>query len=318
MKKIILLLLLCFAASPAWSQEIYVNGGQQEDRVTHDKAATWSVSYLQGLGEHLAVGLMYLNEGHVPDNHRDGYAPQLWFRTNVLHRQLSLSAGIGPYLYFDTESTDRNDSYDAHGWGAMYSLALTWYTDSRFLFQIRGNYIDAVNSYNSFALMGGIGYQLDAPAAEGPLDTAPKERTSTTGNELSLLAGDAVLNRSQSRHTFATAVEYRRGISPHFDVTAQLMDEDSDRDERYGAAAQLWAVRTYFRDRLSFGIGVGPYLAHDKDRGPSGSTCLNGIIGLTGAYHFTEHWMIRFTWDRVLTDYDHDADIFLAGLGYRF
>ena len=293
--------------------------GEMQDNTTHDKATTWAVSYLQGLGEHFAVSLMYLNEGHVPGHHRDGYAPQLWVRKNIFDRHLSLSVGAGPYFYFDTQTpANRADSIDAHGLGGIYSAALSWYTDSRFIFQLRGNWIDAVNNFNSFSVMGAIGFQLDKPAIEGPIRRPPHEEDTGAGNQLTLLVGDAVLNRAHAVHTFASSLEYRRGLSPHFDVSLQAITEDSRDDQRYGLAGQLWAVRSFFHEHLSFGIGVGPYAGYDKNRGPDGSTTVNGLIGLTGGLRIGKHVMVRAIWDRVLTNYDHDADIFLAGLGYRF
>jgi hypothetical protein len=173
-QKIILVLFLSLSASVAWGQELYLLGGQIENTATHDDSLNWGgVGYLEGLREHVAVGLTYLNEGHISDHLRDGFAPQLWLRTNVMNRQPSLAVGIGPYYYFETVLTNRNDSFDAHGWGAMSSMTVTLYRESRFLFQIRGNRINTVNGFNTASVMGGVGYQLDAPPTEGPLDVAP-------------------------------------------------------------------------------------------------------------------------------------------------
>ncbi len=313
-----LISLLVFITTPAWAQELYVHLGQTENTGNHEQATRWGLEYRQGLAEHLAVGLTYINEGHVSGHHRDGYEPQVWYRTNVIERKLSLAAGIGPYLYFDTVSTDHGASRDEHGWGTVVSVAATWYTESRFLYELRGNWIGAVNGFNSVSVTAGIGYQLDAPPAEGPLQKAPRETVSATGNELTLFAGQSVLNRPGSRTPVAEGLEYRRGIAPHIDATIGLLNEGPRGGDRRGVAGQAWVVRTYFDERLSFGLGFGPYLAHDGDRGRDGSTGFDGLIGLTAGYSFGDHWVGRFVWDRVLTTYDHDADIFLAGLGYRF
>ncbi len=314
-------ILLALLSSPAWGQEIFVQAGSTESTDNHHPAPRWGLAYQQGLSEHVAVGLTYINEGHIPNHHRDGYEPQIWFRANVIERRLSLAAGIGPYLYFDTTSARPGPgSYDSHGWGAVASLAATWYTDSRLLYQIRANYIEAINSFNSVSVTVGLGYQLDAPAKEGPLEKAPKETENTTLRQISAFAGDAVLNRFQSRHSVAEAIEYRTGIVPHLDVSFGLLNEEgpSRGDDRYGVMGQAWAVRSFLKDRLTFGVGAGPYLARDENRGTGGSTTLNAIIGLTAALNFSDHWVGRFIWDRVLTNYSHDADVFLVGLGYRF
>ncbi len=304
--------------TPAWAQEFYVHGGQTENTGSHEEAFRWGLEYRQSLSEHIALGLTYINEGHIAGHHRDGYEPQIWFRTNVIERKLSLAAGVGPYLYFDTVTPNQGASRDQHGLGTVVSVAATWYTESRFLYEIRANWIGAANSFNSVSVVGGIGYQLDAPPTEGPLQKAPRETTSATGNEITVFAGESRLNRSESSDSTTEALEYRRGIAPHIDATIGLFNEGSNNGDRRGVAAQAWAVRTYFADRLSFGIGVGPYLAHDKNRGADGSTTVNGIIGVTAGYSFGDHWMGRVIWDRVITNYNHDADIFLVGLGYRF
>ena len=40
--------------------------------------------------------------------------------------------------------------------------------------------------------------------------------------------------------------------------------------------------------------------------------------GLERPVRFTEHWLLRGTWDRVTTTNDRDTDIFMLGIGYRF
>jgi hypothetical protein len=39
---------------------------------------------------------------------------------------------------------------------------------------------------------------------------------------------------------------------------------------------------------------------------------------MTGSYQFYQHMDARFTWNRILTNYNMDADVFLGGIGYRF
>ncbi|WP_257786756.1 hypothetical protein [Cupriavidus malaysiensis] len=42
------------------------------------------------------------------------------------------------------------------------------------------------------------------------------------------------------------------------------------------------------------------------------------MLSMSAGDRFCEHWLARVTWNRVVTGYDHDTDIFLAGIGYRF
>jgi len=45
---------------------------------------------------------------------------------------------------------------------------------------------------------------------------------------------------------------------------------------------------------------------------------ITALLTMSASYNISEHWLMRASWDRVLTGYDKDSDIFLAGAGYRF
>ena len=123
---------LFLSASVATGQELYFHTGVVQNPQTGENANGWALSYMQGVGGHAMVSITYLNEGDLPRHHRDGYTPQFWLRTDKFYDRFSLAAGIGPYVCFDTDSV-RRTSFDAHGWGGVFSLVATWYTKSRFL-----------------------------------------------------------------------------------------------------------------------------------------------------------------------------------------
>ncbi len=313
-------LALLLIPSTARAQEFFAYGGRLENTNTHEQDYGWSLAYVEGIGEHAMISFTYLNEGHFSDHHRDGLSPQVWARTNIVNRRLSLAAGVGPYFYLDTASGRADsDSYNTHGWGAIFSLAATWYTQSRWLFQVRGNWVGAVNSFSSLSLSAGVGYQLDSPPSPGPQTAPPHQEERTVNNELTLFVGASTLNRYQSQHSVAEGIEYRRGLTPHIDWTIGFLNEGATFPlERCGIASQLWLVRSVFDSRLALGIGLGPYLAYDEYRGQHGSSTMNALIGLTTSYRFARRWAARLTWDRVVTDHNQDTDILLAGLTCRF
>jgi len=41
------------------------------------------------------------------------------------------------------------------------------------------------------------------------------------------------------------------------------------------------------------------------------------LVSLSLAVRLSTHWLARLTRERVASSYNRDADIFLAGLGYR-
>ncbi len=275
------------------------------------------LTYLEGLGENLAWSIGYRNEGHLSSHKRDGLAAQLWGRVNVLDRHLSLSAGAGPYLYYDTRVPSVGSDYtNDHGVGAMFSLAATWYTASRLLFQARANWIWTSQNFNSYSYTFGIGYQLEKPPKPGPLTGASAQAKRTDTNEVTVFGGTSVLNALSDTYAAAGSVEYRRGLARYFDWTIGMLTE-AHPASRTGLLTELWAVRAFFDDHLSLGFGAGPYLAQDRG-GENTTTKVNWLVSATASYRFGEHWAVRSTWHRVTTTYNRDADVVLLGVGYRF
>jgi hypothetical protein len=51
-----------------------------QDLDSAGRSASWQLEYNEGMGEHFAYSISYLNEGHLPAHHRDGHTVQLWTR----------------------------------------------------------------------------------------------------------------------------------------------------------------------------------------------------------------------------------------------
>jgi len=306
----------------AHAQEVSALGGWLRANVPSESAYAWGFTYLQALDAHNGLSYSWLNEGHVRDNHRDGLALQYWWRTALPDRHLSLGAGVGAYYYFDTiAGADDKPYIDGHGWGPIFSLTATWYTDKRLFYQLRLNQILAAHSYNTFSAMFGIGYELDAPKASGPLAGGSSDSASS-GNQITLMSGYTEVNSLRSPGAFAYGVEYRHGFGPYFDGTISWIHEGHTAlNTRAGAAAQLWLRRSFLADRLALGVGVGPYYATDTHL-IRGGTDTGGKVSLlltmSASYAFAKHWFARVSWNRVMTSYDKDSDIYLGGVGYRF
>jgi hypothetical protein len=101
----VLVALLIPNLHEANSQEFSLLGGEVKNADSRDSSYSWQLEYREAVGDHFAASFSYLNEGHVPNHHRDGHAIQLWGRTDFFNRSLSLAAGVGPYFYFDTTNT---------------------------------------------------------------------------------------------------------------------------------------------------------------------------------------------------------------------
>ncbi len=300
-------------------------GGVLEQSGTNETSPVWAFEYQHPLSERLSASFSWLNEGHVPGHHRDGQAVQVWARSNLFDRRLSLAAGIGPYRYFDTTVAKAGGGYaNVHGWGTLGSLAATWFTDSRWLYQLRFNRIVAQNSINTNALMLGLGYQLEPVSDRGPQVATPRQRDQATVHEVTAYIGQTIVNSYHSERDTALALEYRRGLGRHVDVTVGILNEGDPRlIRRTGITAQLWGVREVLAsNRLTLGVGLGPYLAIDRHRGAAGGegrdNKLSWIFTATAAFNVTEDWNARLSWNRINTNYNRDTDVIMLGAGYQF
>lgn len=76
------------------------------------------------------------------------------------------------------------------------------------------------------------------------------------------MAGTTILNSLDSESNIAESIEYWRGVWRYVDVTATYLHEGGHvQSRRDGVAAQLWATRAFFNDKLTLAVGAGPYLS---------------------------------------------------------
>ncbi|MGD0228761.1 MAG: hypothetical protein ABSC19_00185 [Syntrophorhabdales bacterium] len=298
------------------AQEAYVLGGGMRDSGTGAESYTWQLEYMERFREHFAWSFSYLNEGHVPDHHRDGPVFQAWVRTDVLSDRLSLAAGLGPYGYFDTTPDSTGGSYrNGHGLGGVFSLSATWRAYGPWLVQLRGNWVTVEHGNDNISALVGIGYELGGtPAAGGRRLTEEPNR-----NEVTLSFGQTIMNSFNSDRSAAASLEYRRSLEEWpFEWTVTWLHEGaSDAGRGDGLMGQLWLARAFLGDRLSLGIGGGPYLVVDRS-GTGDDERLVGVFSMTASYRLDRNWALRLTWSRVVTNRDSDSDVILCGLGYRF
>jgi hypothetical protein len=309
-------------APPVFAGEIALLGGYGKTDKPVERTYAWEVQYMEGLGEHFAYSLAYLNQGHFIAHHRDANAASLWLRSNLFNRHLSLGVGAGGLFYYDTfRPTDGTPARDIHGWGGIASAAATLYTDSRWFAQLQGNYVRGDRSFDTFTALAGIGYQLDAPPAPGPDVKGTHQSERTTDNEITLFGGETIVNIPGPGHSTAAALEYRRGIWRYVEWTARALYEGkSPLINRYGLTSQLWLSKEFFNDHMALGVGLGGYAGIDERRSEQGNDnkFVAEVFSVTGRFQLAKHWHLRATWDRTITTYNRDTDIFLGGIGYRF
>jgi hypothetical protein len=324
LRKLFFSIFFLFVFSTAWSQEIILLNGTMLDSETKNQSYAWQLEYDEEIADHFKYSFSYLNEGHLPDHHRDGNILQLWVYQRILDQRISIAAGIGPYYYFDTTSASEDSPVsDAHGLGYILSLTATWNIEYHWLVQLRTNMVHTKNSIDTNNILIGIGYQFNllAPTREQP--AGPLEQEKMINNEVTLFMGQSILNSFASQHSYAWCVEYRRDLLPYVDWTVAYLDEgDNNVLHRHGLNTQLWLIRNFIYEKLWFGLGGGVYVVNEtihKDISVnSSSEPASGIFSMTGSYRFYPGLDARITWNRIISHNNLDTDVILGGFGYRF
>jgi len=297
----------------------------------HTSSFSWDLDYSQHFSKYLSGSIGWVNEGHIAGHHRDGTVAQLWLDSRWLDDRLILAVGAGEYYYFDTVPLGNHDSADLHGNGPIYSFSATAYVTDRIFARFLINRINPSSDFHSNTALLGVGYWFgqDKRPTPGKLGGSPTEARFVTGNELTFYTGRSVVNTFESEHGEAYAAEYRRGLSRHLDGTVSYIYEgDPKITRRSGLGVQVWPVNTFFNGRISVGLGLGVYVYIDNKHptprrqlgvGASVNTpALAPLVSPTFAVRLSEQWIARFTWHRVVTNYNRDSDVFLLGFGYRW
>jgi hypothetical protein len=282
---------------------------------------SWALEYRRPFSDHFSGSFTWLNEGHVPGHHRDGQAIQLWWHTALANRGPMLQVGLGPYRYFDTVAASNADQYaNAHGWGLVASAGATWHIGSGWLTSLRINRVHAHNSIRSTAVVAGIGYRFESASDDTSGARATKPGADSGRWELDAMVGGTVVNSFDSDAELAKAIGLRVRATDHLTGSLAYLNEgDVQRGRRAGLAPQIW-LEDDLTDRLTVGVGVGPYFAMRKLRRSNrrSASTVSALISITAAYAITPEWIGRLIWNRVETRYDRDADVVMFALGYRF
>jgi len=301
--------------SCAGAQEFSAFAGRTYAVEPDANSFAWLISYAQDLGEHFALSFAWQNEGHVPGHHRDGHSVQAWAKARPFSPQLTLAAGIGPYRYFDTAVVQSGGSHsDDHGYGVLYSVSAAWRTQGRLLYEVRFNRVETNHSIDTSEVLLGVGYRLDQDAAPFAPASANARRS-----ELTVFAGRTIVNSFESEQATALSVEYRYAFRPALRASvAWLSEGDAELIRRNGLVVQGWYEPSFSGDRFTLGLGLGVYIAIDDYREDREGAFPNGVITLTASYRVGRDWRARFSWNRVISNYDRDTDVLMLGAGYRF
>ena len=324
-------LAVLFVAVELRAQEVSFLAGGAGTPNLRTSSFSWDIDYCQHIYKYLSGSVGWINEGHIVGHHRDGTAAQLWLDSRWLDDRVIFSAGAGAYYYFDTVPLANGDTADLHGTGPIYSFSATAYITDRWFARLLVNRINPRDDFHSNTALFGAGYWFgqDKHPTPGKLGAPLMEARFVTGSELTVYAGMSVVNATHSEHGRAYAGEYRHGLSRHLDGTISFIYEgDPVITRRSGLGLQAWPVNTFFNERVTVGIGLGVYVYIDnKHSGPSRQLAIGAsvntpamapMISPTFAVRLSDQWLVRVVWDRVVTNYNRDSDVYLLGAGYSW
>jgi len=317
----LLLAVAAWRTPPAAAEELALLGGVTDtDDHTHATYA-WGLEYRQRFLPHLYASFGYLNEGHLPNDHRDGAVLQAWADTGPWRDRFALALGVGPYVYFDTTHEINWQGYsDQHGTAlivtgrASYQLSRQWFALLE-LSQIAGV------SPATRTVMLGAGYRLDSFLAGLDGTASGPGAIADVPNELGVFGGQTVLNNLQSNKSTDFGVEYRFRPARHLELSTSVLEEGDGAVGRHAAVTgEVWAVQEFLGRQLAVGLGLGPYVAlsayYTSDGRPGASVV--GLASMTVAWRFAGAAALRFSWHRGFTSDDQDRDIITAGVAWRF
>lgn len=306
-------LLLTAGAGLCRAQDVSILAGQMKVNEKDDQSFAAALNYLHPVGAYAAFGASYLNEGHPQGHHRDGLAAQGWLRLPVAATGLELGVGAGKYYYFDTARDDGIHYDNDHGWANMASVAVSWHIDPRWYLQAQATRLYPKSRDGTTLLLVGAGYHFDGSGR------TPAQLSPARDDTLTLSAVRTIVNSFDSERSNGYALEYRRTLGRYVDATVTALQEGSNRrTERKGVAAELWLMRD-LTPAVELGMGAGPYSISDKpDRRDGRYSHWAGLASIVGRYHVNGRWTAQLMWNRVITDYQRDADVFMLGVGAGF
>jgi hypothetical protein len=288
----------------------------------NDGAGTysWGIEYREPFSSHFSGSFLWLNEGHLPDNHRDGQAVQLWWRSKAEPRSLVFDLGLGPYRYYDTHFTDTDPGFeDKHGWGGVASGSVDWYFRNNWFVFLRANQVITQKKYATTSEDFGFGYRFASLIKSAEEYGADAQDAASPRWEIDGLVGQRIANTDHSQSGMAEAIDVRFRLSEHFLASASLITgQDTDLDWDAGFAVELW-LEQHLTPRFTVAAGAGAFLVSEDDNlaGVQSPSNLQAVVSVSLGFAITPRWAARCVWHRLGTGDDHDADIWLLGMGYK-
>ena len=286
-----------------------------------DDTSTYSyqLEYRRPVYGPFSASFTWLNEGHITNHHRDGQSVQGWWQSKPeTALGLLFDLGIGPYRYYDTTRGAPDAAYqNAHGWAWLATAEADYRFDSRWLLSMRVNQVEGNRSFDTTSFLVGVGYVFDDPLTGLPPDQPLLPARMSW--EADAYLGDTILNSFNSQGHTTGGLGGRLQLTDWLSGSVTYLDaSENDNGWRSAVLAQVWAEHPLTR-QITVGVSLGGFFPFDNhyDHAQS-SESASALIGIEAGYTISKQWVGRFIWNRIGTGDNHDSDLYLFNLGYRF
>ena len=248
---------------------------------TNQQSYAYEASYNQKINTNYSTSILYINEGHINNNHKDDIG--LIINKDINLNRLDFSLGIGATYCFDTKYNT-----DIHSIESIADLSIRYFINDNYYTKL------TINQTKNTSLLVGIGYNFNESSKD-------IENKYSKNNEISIFKGQSILNKASCPTTSTSSIEYNHNINNHMDFTTSFINENI----RQGITSQIWVTNTI--NSFTFKAGIGPYE----------TSKLNTLTSFQIIKKLNKSYSIKALFDRVITDNNKDADIFMLGIGYN-
>jgi len=313
--------LLATAACVAHGETLIALGGINQPDNHAESTYAWQVEYQENLSSWLAASLSWINEGHLPDDSRDGAMAQLWVRAPRWH-DLTFSFGAGPYIYFDTEARELGSTYaDDHGVGGIATASVAADLGSSWFMSLNASGIYTPGDVHTYAFLVGVGYRFASADRSLTADADSAGAWLSGRQQLQVFGGMKIFNdlNAQQKETFGA--DYHLALNHMLAWSATWFDDPGSAHSLHErAASQFWLFDDIDAAHLTLSVGLGGYYQFGTPPVPA-TTSFERISGLTGIradWELFHPFSLIFTWYRKFTTDNTDRDLLTLGAGYRF
>lgn len=289
---------------PAHADDFYVVKGQSTGS-NGSNGDTFQVGFSKSITDTYGVSLGYMNEGSITNNHRDGFVVQGYYERPVLNK-VYLGLAAGPYLAMNTTNVNGNQLNNKE-LGLVISPYLKWYpTSSNWYVRLQGNYNAVASAPNSYGILAGVGFDYQSRNAAYP---------SSTNVVVGLYAGASHTTRGGSTTAVGYQLEVKNPVANKFSGSISYLNEgNTGIVNRQGVVIQGWYDHPASQ-KWTLSAGIGPYFYSDALNNKSG---VMAVGTLQASYEVVKDVAVNFRFNRVMSSYDKDQDMFMLGVQKRF